>query len=111
MRKARSARIRFLHGSEPRDRGRRSAAQPSGERRLDLAGRGKAAGRLLREQHLAVDGDLEDAAPALDQLGARPEPLLDRGRQTGGAGEVVSGDAVLDRDPLGHPGSLSRARL
>jgi hypothetical protein len=62
----------------------------------------EAAGGLLREQQLAVELDLEDAAPPLDQLGPGPEPLLDRVRQTGGAREVVSGDAVLDGDPFGH---------
>jgi hypothetical protein len=91
-----------------RDDARGSAGEPCFQRLLDLARLGEAVAGLLREQHLAVELHLEDAAPALDQLGRLPEPLLDLGRQTGGAGVVVSGDAVFDRDPLGHPVSFSR---
>jgi hypothetical protein len=57
---------------------------------------GEAAELLLGEDHLVADGDLEDAARALDQLRLDAEALADVGRQTGGARVVVSGDAVLD---------------
>lgn len=67
------------------------------DRGFDLAGLGEASGGLLREQELAVEGDLEHAARSLDQLGVEVEALGDFRRQTGGAGVVVSNDAVLDR--------------
>jgi hypothetical protein len=53
---------------------------------------------VLGEDELAVDGDVEDAAPALLQDGLHPHLPLDFGRQTGGPREVVSGYAVLDGD-------------
>jgi hypothetical protein len=52
---------------------------------------------LLREDQLAVDRDLEDAAGAGDQLGTDLRLPLDRIRQTGGARLVVSNHAVFDR--------------
>jgi hypothetical protein len=55
----------------------------------------------LREEELAVDGDLEPAAVARDER-ERGEPALERleqsSRQTGGLGLVVSHRAVLDLD-------------
>jgi hypothetical protein len=55
-------------------------------------------GRGLGEQQLAVAAHLEDAAAPLDQLDGEPEAILNRIRQTGGSGQVVSDDAVLDGD-------------
>jgi len=75
---------------------------PLGEHRLDLALGGKASCLLLREDELAVQLDVEDAAGALDQRGASPEPLLQLVRQTGGAGQIVSSHAILDGDVFGH---------
>jgi hypothetical protein len=72
------------------------------DRRLDLALGGKASCLLLREDELAVQLDVEDAAAALDQRGAGPEPLLQLVRQTGGAGQIVSSHAILDGDVFGH---------
>jgi hypothetical protein len=59
---------------------------------------GEAPELLLREHELAVDGDLENAAATLLQDRLDPCLLLDVGRQTGGTGQVVSDDAVLDDD-------------
>jgi len=72
------------------------------EHRRDLARGGKASCLLLREDELAVQLDLEDAAAALDQRGASSELLLQLVRQTGGAGQIVSSHAILDGDVFGH---------
>lgn len=69
---------------------------------LDLAGLREAAQLFLGEDQLAPDGDLEDAAVALDQLRLDAELLLDRVRQTGGAGIVISAGAVLDGNVSRH---------
>jgi hypothetical protein len=61
----------------------------------------EAAARPLREDRLAVEGDLEVTPAAVDQPGTDAEPLLDPGRQTGGARAVVSNHAVFDRQ-VGH---------
>ena len=58
----------------------------------------EAADLLLGEDPFAVGTNLEDTARALDQRRLPPQLRLDRGRQTGGPGEVVSDDAVLDGD-------------
>jgi hypothetical protein len=79
-----------------------ACACPGGDRSLDLASGGKAAYLLLREDELAVQLDVEDAAASLDQLGPRAQLLLQLVRQTGGAGQVVSSYAVLDGDVFGH---------
>jgi len=58
-------------------------------------------GRLLGIDEIAVDDDLEDAAPRGDEdevLGGVFELLEDLGRQTDGLVEVASDRAVLDRD-------------
>jgi len=75
---------------------------PRRDHRLDLALGRKASGLLLREDELAIQFDVEDAASALDQLGADAEPLLQLVRQTGGAGQIISGYAILDRNVFGH---------
>jgi hypothetical protein len=49
------------------------------------------------DQH-AVHGDVEHAAAAFDEFGLHAELCEDLRRQTGGPGEVVSTDAVLDGD-------------
>src|SRR5579871_1202003 len=68
------------------------------ERSQDLVLLGESSGLVLREDHLPVDDDVEDAVLPLDQLRIDPRSLLDRGRQTGGLGRVVSNDAVRDLD-------------
>jgi hypothetical protein len=57
---------------------------------------------FLREDQLAVEMDLEDAARALDQRRLEAERSLQMRRQTGGARQVVSNPAVLDRDAFLH---------
>ncbi len=52
----------------------------------------------LRENLAPVGDDVEDAAAAGDDLGLQPELTLDRSRQTGGLGPVVSTDAIGDGD-------------
>ena len=58
-------------------------------------------GDLVVVHYLAVDGDREDAAVPLFEVGGDPELLLDGGLQTGGLGEVVSLPAVGDQND--HP--------
>jgi len=54
---------------------------------------------FLGEDPATVDLDLKHAARRLDQLHVGVGvALADFGRQTGGAGLVVSDDAVFDRD-------------
>ena len=60
-----------------------------------------AAGRLLRIREVAVDLDLEDAAPRGDQRDVRQvllEFFEDPLRQTDGSRTVPSLSAILDRD-------------
>ena len=52
---------------------------------------------MLGENKLAVGHDIEDALVAFYQLSRCPKPFLDRGRQTGGLGKVVSSDTVRNR--------------
>ena len=56
----------------------------------------KAAGLLLTVDQLAIDFDVENAATALDHFDRNAELTLDRVRQTGGLGRVVSLYAILD---------------
>lgn len=72
----------------------------------DFFGLGKPTGLVLAEDRFAVDDDVEHTATALDQLGLDADFLLDRSRQTGGIGVVVSFTAVGDRD--GHALNSSR---
>ena len=58
---------------------------------------------------VTVHGDFEDAVFAFDELRLDAELAFDVGRQTGGAGAVVSNDAVFDLY-VGHS-ALLRARL
>ena len=55
---------------------------------------------LLAPDLLAVHVNIEDAAGAFDELGLDAVGLLDRSRQTGGLGQIVSLRAILDGD--GH---------
>ena len=55
-------------------------------------------GLVLGVNQVAVDPNVENASPALDQLTNQIEFLLDRIRQTGGLREVVSLHAVFNRD-------------
>ena len=66
--------------------------------REDLVVIGEAAGGPVRIGGLAVDGDLEDPAVPLLEVGSDPEFLLDGGLQTGGLGKVVSLPAIQDLD-------------
>jgi len=53
---------------------------------------------VLAPDLFPIDVDVENAARPLDHLGIHVELLLNRGRQTGGCGVVVSLHAVLDAD-------------
>ncbi len=70
-------------------------------------GLGKPTGLVLAEDRLAVSDNVEHTATALDQLGLDAGFLLDRSRQTGGVGVVVSFTAVGDRN--GHALNSSRS--
>jgi len=53
---------------------------------------------FLGEQHDAIDGHVEDSSRRLDELDlGAGEFLPNLRRQTGGAGLVVSNEAVLNR--------------
>jgi hypothetical protein len=64
----------------------------------DLFRVGEAVLLVLREDQLAVGEHVELADRARDDLGVEALLLLDFGRETRGAGLVVSGLAVLDDD-------------
>jgi len=64
----------------------------------------EAAGGALGKNQVAVHGNLEHAASGGDQLALHVESFLQLGRQTGGAGLVVSFPAVFDLDL--HPAYL-----
>jgi hypothetical protein len=76
----------------------RRASESRTERVDHLLLLGEATSLVLRKDELAVAVDVVDATIALDQLGIDAEFILDPGRQTGGAGEIVSTRAVGDRD-------------
>ena len=59
---------------------------------------GKAADVVLAPDLFAVDVNIEHAAGAFDQFGIHAELFLDRSRQTGGLGQVISLRAVLNGD-------------
>ena len=73
-----------------------------GRERLDLVEHflvvGEAADVVLVPDLFAVHVNVKHAAHAFDQLGIHAELLLDRGRQTGGLGKIISLRAVLDGD-------------
>jgi len=69
---------------------------------FQLAGLREPSQGLFGEQLLVTELDLEGAAAALDQTGGQVELLFDLGRQTGGAGVVVSLHAVFDGQRLAH---------
>ena len=54
----------------------------------------KAPRPVLREDHLPVDGDIEDSPVALDQPGPHTQPVDQLGFQTGSLRLVVSAYAV-----------------
>ncbi len=64
----------------------------------DLCLGGEAPLILLREDGLSVNADDEDAAAASNDLAVEAQLFLQRGRQTGGSGKVVSNAAVVDSD-------------
>ena len=76
------------------------------ERRL---GREPGAG-FFRHLH-PVDPDGKLTAPARFQIGIEIELALDERRHTGGAGFVVSDDAIADRDPCHGQGSNCSRRF
>jgi hypothetical protein len=53
---------------------------------------------MLAENEAAIDLHVKDSAGSRDQLRLDATGLLDGGRQTGGAGQVVSLRAVGDAD-------------
>jgi len=53
---------------------------------------------VLREDLVAIDDDVEDAAVAWDDLAVNSQLALDRRRQTGGVWPVVSTDAIGNGD-------------
>jgi hypothetical protein len=57
---------------------------------------GEAMGVMLGVDHLPVHLDVEDAAVTGLELGVDAEVLLEIGRQTGGAGKIVSLRAIGD---------------
>src|SRR5688500_8447353 len=74
------------------------AAPPVPDQTRDLSRLGMAAQRLLGEDQLLVRPDLEHAARGRNEANvASRKGLPQLGRQPGGPGLVVSGDAVLDR--------------
>lgn len=78
-----------------------SGLQAVGEEGLYLSRLRESVDLVLGEEGLAVEAYVEDAATALHQLRSLVESLFDDGRQTGGAGLVVSSYAVFDLDS-GH---------
>jgi len=68
----------------------------------DLAALREAVYGALREDQLAVEPHVEDSAAALDELRRDAELFFDLRRQTGGAGSIVSNDAVFDGQLVIH---------
>jgi len=66
----------------------------------DFFGLRESTERLLGEDQLAVEDDLELSTHSLDEYDVDLAVLLDLGRQTGGPREIVSRDAVGDLDLL-----------
>ncbi len=69
----------------------------------------ESAGFLLAIDQLAIDFDVEDAPAALDEFGVDVELGLDRIRQTGGLGRVVSLYAIFNGNV--HVGPLIRRSI
>ena len=63
---------------------------------LELPGLREAPRGSPREDQLVVEGYLEDPVSTFDEGGINTEALLERVRQTGGAGLVVSNNTILD---------------
>src|SRR5688572_16593943 len=74
------------------------SAHPCPQVGNDLRMLGKPVRPVFREDLLPAGSDVEDAAVARDELGVQPELTLNRSRQTGGVGAVVSTDAIRDGD-------------
>ena len=70
---------------------------------------GKAVHFVFGENHLSVHDDIEDPAAAFDEFRLDAGVLLDRIRQTGGLGRVVSLYAILNGNV--HVGPLFRRSL
>jgi hypothetical protein len=104
-----SGSVRIANRSgRPRGAGNRATPQfsrrrPSGlHQRIDLledlSGFGEATDLLLAPDLRAIDVHVKDAAAALDEFAVHAVFALDRVRQTGGPGVIVSFAAVLDPD-------------
>lgn len=78
--------------------GRVASSRRAGKLREDFRVLGEPVDGLLREDHLAVDDDVEDPAAAFDQLRVDSGLGLDFFRQTGGRRQVVSLHAIRDRN-------------
>ncbi len=63
----------------------------------------KSAGFFLAVDQLAIDFDVEDSPAAFDEFDLNAELSLDRVRQTGGLGRVVSLYAVFNGNVHGGP--------
>jgi hypothetical protein len=82
--------------------GKYRGGESVGEGADDLFLFGKAPLLLLGEEQLSVDEDVKLAWLTDLERGVEPGFFLDRGRETRGAGFVVSDEAVLDDDALAH---------
>ncbi len=80
---------------------RGSGVESWAEQVFYFAGIGEAPHLVLREDQVTVHADFKGSARTLDEAGRNLVSLLNRVRQTGGSGLVVSNNAVFDRD-LGH---------
>ena len=74
-----------------------SARSTPGQPVQDLVVLGKAPRLVFAVDQVSVGFDVENTALALDELGLDSEFVLDRFRQTGGLGQVVSLHAIGDR--------------
>jgi hypothetical protein len=77
---------------------------PSGDQVGELTRIGEAPELVLAEDACAVDLDIEDPTAAANEVDhhARAESLAELGHRPGGLGQVVSLDAVRDRDEHLH---------
>ena len=90
--------------------GASASAREDGDLVEDLVVLGEAAGVVLGIDEFTVHLDVKDALAAFDELGFDVPSLPDCRRQTGGVGEVVSNDAVGDRDLHERPHGTGKGR-
>ena len=72
-----------------------------GDGGFDFPGLGESSQFFFGEDQLFVGPDFKDASQTLDQFGIGSKSLFEVSRQTGGSGQVVSGDAVFDGEVHG----------